>query len=74
MITKASKIETLKFIRQRGVIETWGIEEHFDYSHRYVFEKLRRLKQQGLIGCPKRGLWEVTDLGLRRLMYYGEKI
>ena len=70
-----TKVDVLAFIRStHREVEVWEIEQHFGYrGTRGVYMILNRLKRQGLVANPRRGLWQPTDKGLRRLRYEGRE-
>ncbi len=70
---KANKIDVLEFIKERGMIEPWELRDHFGYTDHSAADRLRRLKNQGLVINMTRGMWELTVDGFARLRYYGRR-
>jgi len=68
---KASKLEVLQFINERGVISPFDLMERFDYTRGGASSMLSWLKRDRLIINDRRGEWTITDEGMRRLIYYG---
>ena len=64
-------MDLLKFIKKRGLVYAYEIEEKFGYSHRSISNTLTRLKKAGLIINMTRGCWELTEEGFRKLKYFG---
>lgn len=70
---KCSKLELLQFIQEHGIVETYEVEQKWNYRDVHACEKLSRLKKQGLIIDLQRGHWELTVEGHRRLKFYGNQ-
>ncbi len=68
---RASKLQVLEFIRDKEIIRAFDLVEKFGYSEGGAWATLSWLKRQGLIINDRRGEWTITDLGLKRLIYYG---
>jgi hypothetical protein len=68
---KASKLEVLEFIWKNEVIGYSDLVNRFNYSEGGAAKALWRFKQQDLVVNDRRGEWVLTDIGLRRLIYYG---
>jgi DNA-binding transcriptional ArsR family regulator len=62
----AGKLDLLKFIKERGLVYAYEIEENFGYSHRSISNTLTRLKKAGLIINMTKGCWELTEEGYRK--------
>ena len=67
---KASKLEVLEFINERGVISSFDLMERFNYTRGGASAMLSWLKREKLVENDRRGEWTITDDGLRRLIYY----
>jgi len=63
-------LDLLKFIKERGLVYAYEIEENFGYSHRSISNTLTHLKKAGLIINMTKGCWELTEEGYRKLRYY----
>lgn len=70
---KATKLDVLKYIKSEGLVEVWQLRDHFGYSEMTVYNKLSRLKKQGLVINMTEGKWELTEEGFRRLRFYGRE-
>jgi len=68
---KASKLEVLEFINEKGVISPFDLMERFGYTRGGASSMLSWLKREKLIINDRRGEWTITDEGKRRLIYYG---
>lgn len=68
---RASKLQVLEFIRDKEIIRAFDLVERFGYSEGGPNWMLWSLKKQRLIINDRRGEWTITDLGLKRLIYYG---
>ena len=68
---KATKLELLQFIYQRGIVTRFDLMERFDYTPGGADSMLAWLKRQGLIINDRKGEWTLTDSGISRLLYYG---
>jgi len=68
---RAYKLKVLEFIREREVVTCQELADKFGYQGGGASTMLSRLKQQGLVINDRRGEWIVTDLGLKKLIYYG---
>ena len=68
---KATKIELLQFINEKGIATAIGLMNRFNYSRGGADSMLALLKKQGLIINDLRGEWTITDIGKGRLIYYG---
>jgi len=68
---KASKLEVLEFINERGVISPFDLMERFSYTRGGASSMLSWLKREKLVINDRKGEWTITDDGLRRLIYYG---
>ena len=67
---KASKLEILEFINERGVISPFELMERFGYTCGGAAAMLNWLKREKLVINDRRGEWTITNDGLRRLIYY----
>ena len=67
----ARRLDLLKFIKKRGLVYAYEVEENFGYSHRSISNTLTRLKKAGLIINMTKGCWELTEKGYGKLRYYG---
>lgn len=70
---KAEKLDVLEFIMNRKDIYLYELEDKFNYSFWGAYNRLRRLKKEGLVINMTRGCWELTEVGYRRLRYYGKR-
>jgi len=70
---KCTKEELLKYIRERGMVENWEIDQKYDYADGTARHKLNRLKKQGLVINLEADHWELTVDGIYRLNYYARK-
>ena len=70
---KATKLDVLEFIMKRGVVQVYELQDKFNYSYWGAKNRLRHLKEQGLVVNMTRGSWELTEEGYRRLRYYGKR-
>ena len=70
---KATKLDVLEFIMKRGVVQVSELQDKFTYSYWGAYMRLRHLKEQGLVVNMKRGFWELTENGFKRLRYYGKR-
>jgi len=68
---RASKLQVLEFLKERGIVTPLGLMNRFSYSRGGASWMLTWLKKQGLVINDRRGEWTYTDLGLKRLNYYG---
>lgn len=65
---KATKWQILEFIHEHGFVEIWQLCEEFDYTPGHTKNRLTDLKKRlGMVTNCRRGQWELTDYGLRRL-------
>lgn len=72
---KATKLEVLRFIQLREVIETNDLVDKFGYNYNGARSRLRRLEEQKLVeklGIRK-GAYCLTDEAIRRLDYYDRR-
>ena len=72
-VIRARKLDVLKFIMKRGLIEAYELEEMFGYSHTSVRPLLTRLKKARLVINMTKDRWELTEEGYSKLRYYGRK-
>ena len=74
-IARATKIETLQFIRSKEVIETSDLVERFGYAPTTARNKLYRLEEKGLVEKlgTRRGAYCLTVEAHRRLEYHDRK-
>ncbi|MBA7695259.1 hypothetical protein ES703_103881 [subsurface metagenome] len=72
---RATKIQTLQFIRRKEIIEAAALVEEFGYSPKDAREKLRRLEQQKLVEKlgTRRGAYCLTVEAHRRLEYHDRR-
>jgi len=70
-VKRASKLVVLEFIRDKEIIRAFDLIERFGYSEGGAWATLSWLKREGLIINDRKGEWTITDLGLKRLIYYG---
>ena len=70
-MVKARKIELLEFINKKDIVSRFEVVNRFGYTLGGADAMLAWLKREGLIINDRRGEWTITDLGVRRLMYYG---
>lgn len=68
---RASKLLVLEFVRDKEIIRAFDLVEKFGYSEGGAWATLSWLKREGLIINDRKGEWTITDLGLKRLIYYG---
>jgi hypothetical protein len=68
-----SKIEVLKYIKDKSIIEPWELREKFGFSDNWCGIRLTRLKKEKLVINQISKRWILTELGHRRLEYYAEK-
>jgi predicted transcriptional regulator len=70
MMVKATKLQLLEFINERGVVSRFEVVNRFGYTLGGADSMLAWLKRDGLAINDRRGEWTITDLGLKRLIYY----
>lgn len=68
---RASKLELLEFIKRKEIVGAFDLMTRFGYTRGGADSVLHWLKAQGLIINDRRGEWTITDVGMRRLIYYG---
>ena len=68
---KATKLELLEFFKDRDFVSAFDLIERFDYTPGGARAMLHWLKSQKLIAIDSRGVYTITDEGLRRFFYYG---
>jgi len=67
------KIDVLKFLKERKLVLPYELSAKFGYSSGYVRVVLSRLKKAGLVINMRRGSWELTSEGYRRLSFLGAR-
>lgn len=71
---RATKVEVIKFIGERGNVTVNNLMDHFRYLPRGAAIRLERLAKEGLItSWIMPGQWCLTQEGERRLKYYDDK-
>lgn len=71
---KATKVEVLRFMRDREFVTIHGLMERFSYKYNGAVKRLRTLAKEGLITqWIERGQWSLTQDGERRLHYYEQR-
>ena len=70
-MVKATKLQLLEFINERGVVSRFDVVNRFGYTLGGADSMLAWLKRDGLVINDRRGEWTITDTGIRRLIYYG---
>lgn len=68
---RASKIEVLEFIKAQGMITREMLMKAFGYTYDGAQTKLRTLEREYLIQRDDKWNYAITNLGDRRLNYYG---
>ena len=73
MRKKITKADFLAYIKSKDFVEIWQLRDKFNFTEKYVSQRLWRLKKQGLVINMFHGQWELTVEGYRRLKYYDKK-
>jgi len=68
---RAAKIEVLEFIKTERMVTKETLMKAFGYTSGGAYTKLRGLEQDDLIQRDDSGHFAITNLGDRRLNYYG---
>ena len=68
---RATKIQVLEFIKTERMVTKEALMETFGYTSGGAQNKLRRLEREDLIQGDDEGHYAITNLGDRRLNYYG---
>lgn len=68
---RATKLELLEFIRDRQMIQSFELRDHFGYTESGARGRLSYLKKQGLVINMTKDRWELTVEGFAKLIYYG---
>ena len=70
---RATKLEILEFFYLKGMVFIYLLVEEFGYSYKSAQVRLNRLRKQGLVSNGVRGMWVLTEEGIRRLHYLRKK-
>jgi len=70
-VRRATKIEVLEFIWKMEIVRIHDLVDRFGYTEGGACWRLVSLKKEGLVDNEQKGEWTITDLGLKRLAYYG---
>ncbi|MDD5510446.1 MAG: hypothetical protein PHI12_06535 [Dehalococcoidales bacterium] len=73
-LIRATKIEVLKYVREREIVVVNDLVEHFGYKPEGSRRRLYALAEEGLLtSWVSPGRWCLTQEGIRRLKYYADK-
>ena len=64
------KLDILAWLRERGMIESWELSEHFRLTRQSAKTTLWRLKKAGFIINMTPNRWELTEDGFAKLKYH----
>ena len=68
---RASKTDILEFVKTQRIVTKETLMKAFGYTSGGAQNKLRRLEQEHLIQGDDERHYAITNLGDRRLNYYG---
>lgn len=72
---KATKLDVLKFIQSREVIDILDLVNEFNYTYKSAVGRLHRLEKAKLVEKlgARPGAYCLTNEATRRLQYYDDK-
>lgn len=68
---KATKLQLLEFINDSDFVRAPDLMNHFGYTRGGAYSTLGWLKSLRLIVNDSRGVYTITDEGIKKLIYYG---
>ena len=71
-LTKAKKLDVLRFIRDKEIIHIGDLANEFAYSYPVAYNRLHRLEKQNLVEKlgVRPGMYCLTTEAYRRLEYH----